>query len=57
MGTADLVADALGVGDLVAPLAEGARKAATMSSAIKRLISVPLEFADRKEDSDNEPDN
>lgn len=58
VSVAFFVAVALGVGagDLVAPAAEGARKAATTTSAIKRLISVPLKFTDREEDSDDEPD-
>ena len=57
LGEGDLVAVALGEGDLVAPLAAGEMSAAITSSAIRRLISVPLKFTDREEDSYDEPDN
>lgn len=57
LGVADLVAVALGDGDLVAPWAAGEMSAVTMSSAINRLISVPLEFSNREKDSDDQPNH
>jgi len=57
LGEGAFVIVALGVGAFVAASAAGLIKTAIKASPINRLIALPLEFAYRKEGSNNEPDN